>query len=97
MAVAVIIDVPGGNQAFYEQIIATLFPGGKLPEGWQMHMAGPTESGWRIVNVVPTQEGFEAFSREQLGPILQRLEGVTPEVGFFPIYKMIQPAPPPVG
>jgi hypothetical protein len=91
MAVAVIIDVPGGNQDFYEQIIATLFPGGQLPEGWRMHMAGPTEGGWRIVNVVPTQEGFEAFSRERLGPILQRLEGVTPEVTFFPIYKLIQP------
>ena len=43
MAVAVVIDVPAGNQQFYEQIIPTLFPGGKLPEGWQMHMAGPSQ------------------------------------------------------
>lgn len=90
MAVAVVIDVPAGNQQFYDQIIPTLFPGGKLPGGWQMHMAGPTETGWRIVNVVPSQEGFEAFARDRLGPTLQQLEGVTPEMTFFPIYKMIQ-------
>jgi hypothetical protein len=89
MPVAVIIDVPNGNQQFYDQIIPALFPAGMLPEGWQMHMAGPTETGWRIVNVVPSKEGFEAFAREQLGPTLQQLEGVTPGMTFFPIYKMI--------
>ena len=39
---------------------------------------------------MPSQEGFEAFARDQLGPTLQQLEGVTPEMTFFPIYKMIQ-------
>jgi hypothetical protein len=91
MAVAVVIDVPGGNQGFYDQIIPNMFPGDKLPEGWQMHMAGPTENGWRIVNVVPSQEEFEAFARERLAPTLQKLEGVTPTMTFFPIYKMIEP------
>jgi hypothetical protein len=28
----------------YEQVIATVFPEGKLPDGWLMHLAGPTES-----------------------------------------------------
>jgi hypothetical protein len=90
MAVAVVIDVPNGNQQFYDQIVPKLFPEGKLPEGWAMHVAGPTESGWRIVNVVPSQEGFEAFARESLGPVLQQLEGVTPEMAFFPVYRLIQ-------
>lgn len=90
MAVAVVIDVPNGNQQFYDQIIPTLFPEGKLPEGWVLHVAGPTETGWRIVNVVPSQEGFEAFAHESLGPILQQLEGVTPETAFFPVYRLIQ-------
>jgi hypothetical protein len=90
MTVAVIIDVPNGNQQFYDQIVPTLFPEGKLPEGWQLHVAGPTETGWRIVNVVPSQEQFEAFAREQLGPALLQLEGVTPEMTFFPVYRLIQ-------
>ena len=70
MAVAVVIDVPNGNQRFYDQIVPTLFPDGNLPEGWMVHIAGPTEDGWRIVNVVPSQEGFETFARETLGPAL---------------------------
>jgi hypothetical protein len=91
MAVAVVIDIPNGNQQFYDQVIPTLFPEDTLPEGWLMHIAGPTESGWRIVNVVPSQQEFEDFAREKLGPTLQRLEGVTPTLMFFPVYKMIQP------
>jgi hypothetical protein len=87
---AVIVDIPGGNQQFYDQIIPTLFPDGKLPEGWQVHIAGPTETGWRIVNVVTSQEEFETFSRKQLGPILQELEGVTPALTYFPVYRMIR-------
>jgi hypothetical protein len=87
---AVIVDIPRGNQQFYDQIIPTLFPDGKLPEGWQVHIAGPTEAGWRIVNVVPSREQFETFSRERLGPILQELEGVTPELTYFPVYRMIR-------
>ena len=90
MAAAVVIDVPRGNQQFYGQIIPTLFPDDKLPEGWVMHVAGPTQTGWRIVNVVPSQEGFEAFARETLGPALQQLEGVRPEMTFFPVYRLIQ-------
>lgn len=87
---AVIVDIPRGNQQFYDQIIPTLFPDGELPEGWQVHIAGPTEAGWRIVNVVPSQKQFEKFSREQLGPILQQFEGVTPQLTYFPVYRMIR-------
>ena len=88
--VAVTIDVPHGNQQFYNQIVPTLFPGGELPEGWQMHVAGPSENGWRIVNVVPSQEGFEKFAGEQLGPALQQLEGVAPTLTYFPVYRLIR-------
>jgi hypothetical protein len=91
MAVAVVIDIPGGNQRFYDEIIPDMFPKDQLPEGWKMHIAGPTQNGWRIVNVVPSREVFEAFARERLGPTLQRLEGVTPSMTFFPVYKMIEP------
>jgi hypothetical protein len=45
------IDIPGGTEQQYEQITATLFPDGKLPDGWLVHLAGPTADGWRVVNV----------------------------------------------
>jgi hypothetical protein len=90
MAIAVIIDIPGGTEQLYEQIIARLFPDGKLPEGWLVHLAGPTDTGWRIVNVVPSQEQFETFAREQLVPAVEQAENVTPQVSFFPVYRLIQ-------
>jgi hypothetical protein len=47
MAVAVTVDIPGGTEQQYEQVIATVFPEGKLPDGWLVHLAGPTENGWQ--------------------------------------------------
>ena len=38
MAVAVTVDIPGGNQQVYEQLTGRLFQDGKLPEGWQIHL-----------------------------------------------------------
>jgi len=40
MSVAVIIDLPNGNQERYDQIGATIFPDGTLRKGWQVHIAG---------------------------------------------------------
>ena len=90
MAVAVTIDIPDGNQQIYEQPTAQLFSAGKLPDGWQVHIAGPSEIGWRVINVVPSQEQFEAFAREQLIPAVQQAENVTPQLTFFPVYRLIR-------
>jgi hypothetical protein len=89
--VAVIVHIPDGNAQFYDQIAPKLFPEGRLPAGWQVHIAGPTESGWRIINVVPSQEQFEAFARDRLAPVLQQVgEDVTPQLTFFPVHRLIR-------
>jgi hypothetical protein len=90
MAVAVIIDFPDGNAQKYEQVTGKLFPEGKLPEGWQVHIAGPAGNGWQVVNVVPSQEQFETFAREQLLPAAQQAGDAPPQITFFPVYRLIQ-------
>ena len=90
MPVAVIVDLPGGTEQGYEQVTATLFPKGKLPEGWMVHVAGPTESGWRVVNVVPSQEQFEAFARETLLPATKEVGDGPPQLAFFPVHRLIR-------
>jgi hypothetical protein len=35
------------EQACDEQVVSKLFPDGKLPKGWLVHIASPMESGWR--------------------------------------------------
>jgi hypothetical protein len=81
---------PGGTERQYEQIVATVFPDGKLPEGWLVHLAGPTETGWRVLNVVPSQEQFEVFAREQRLPATQQVGDATPELTFFPVHRLIR-------
>jgi hypothetical protein len=90
MAVAVTVDIAGGTEQQYEQVIATVFPEGKLPEGWLMHVAGPSENGWRVVNVVQSQEQFEAFARERLLPATQAVGDPTPQLTFFPVHRLIR-------
>src|SRR5712691_2095485 len=90
MAVAVILDIPGGTEQLYEQVVREVFPEGKLPEGWLLHIAGPTESGWRVVNVVPSREQFEAFAREELLPATQQAGDATPQLMFFPVHTLIR-------
>jgi hypothetical protein len=90
MAVAVIVDIPGGNQQVYDKLTAKLFQDGKLPNGWLLHIAGPAADGWRIINVVPSHEQFEEFAREQLFPAVQQAEDVTPLLTYFPVYRLIQ-------
>ena len=90
MAVAVIIDFPDGNAQKYEQVTSKLFPEGKLPEGWQVHIAGPAGNGWQVVNVVPSQEQFETFAREQLLPATQQAGDAPPQITFFPVYRLIR-------
>ena len=82
MAVAVTIDIPGGTEQQYEQITTGLFPDGKLPDGWLVHLAGPTADGWRVVNVVPSQKQFEAFARDQLLPAAQQAGDPPPQITF---------------
>ena len=90
MAVAVIIDFPDGNAQKYEQVTGKLFPEGKLPEGWQVHIAGPAGNGWQVVNVVPSQEQFEAFAREELIPAMQQVRDPAPQLSFFAVHKVIR-------
>ena len=88
--VAVIIDIHEGNEEIYERLVPGLFPDGMLPEGWMVHIAGPIEDGWRIVNVVPSQEQFEAFAREKLNPATAKEGEETPRLTFFPVHRLIR-------
>lgn len=57
-----------------------------------MHLAGPIEGGWRVVNVVPSQEQFEAFASERLRPAFEQAgeAEIVPQLTFFPVHSLIQ-------
>jgi hypothetical protein len=69
MAVAIVMDFPGGTRQQYDQVVARMHLGGLLPPGAIHHTAGPTDDGWRIVDVWESREQFERFAGERIGPL----------------------------
>jgi len=59
MPLTFIVDVPGMTQEQYE--IAHQQLGNPLVNGALVHIAGPMEGGWRVVEVWPSQEAAERF------------------------------------
>jgi hypothetical protein len=88
-------DSPGGTQEQYEQAVAHLSDGrglnalGDWPvDGILFHAAGPTDTGWRVVDVWESPETFERFG-EVIGPVLQEV-GMPGEPQVFPLQKFVK-------
>ena len=56
------------------------------PDGLISHTAGTTESGWFVVDVWESQEAFDSFFAERLGPALQKANVQPPQVTAFDVY-----------
>lgn len=62
-------------------------PTGHVP-GRLVHVAGPVEGGWRVLDVWQTQETFDTFLQEKLGAALHRHQVPEPKVTAFPVYNL---------
>ena len=92
MAVVVVNEVEGGTQEFYEGVTSKVMAGGELPPGAQVHIAGPTENGWRVITVWDSEEDFQRFRDEKLIPALQDAGGeerIAPSINTAPVYRLI--------
>lgn len=66
MSYAVIEDVAASWEQ-YEPIGRSLGP---LPNGLLVHVAGPTEEGFRIIEIWESEGAWERFREDRLGPAL---------------------------
>ncbi|HEV2712557.1 MAG TPA: hypothetical protein VGU26_05625 [Gaiellaceae bacterium] len=89
MAVAVLVEIPHGTEAQYEQVASEIFADGKLPPGWLLHMAGPEDDRWRVVNIVESRDEFERFARETIMPATQKAGEEPPQFTFVPLHTLI--------
>jgi hypothetical protein len=69
--VAFILDFAGGTSAQYDAVIEEMQLDRHTPEGALYHAAGPTDSGWRVVDVWESDEAFQRFSSEKIAPVSQ--------------------------
>ena len=73
MAYGVVHTFPGGTQEQSEASIAAVHPSrDELPDGQIFHAAGPTADGWVITAVHESQESWERFRDDILGPAMAK-------------------------
>jgi hypothetical protein len=92
MAVVIVNEIEGGNQEMYDKINPKVMEGGSLPEGCQLHIAGPVENGWRVITVWDSEDQFLQFRDEKLIPALQEAgegERVAPRITAQPVHNLI--------
>jgi hypothetical protein len=93
MAVVIVNEIEGGNQDFYEQVNPKVMPEGKLPDGCQLHIAGPIDNGWRVITVWDSDDQFQQFREEKLIPALREAGGeerIAPKINSNPVYKVLK-------
>ena len=89
----VVTAVAPFNQEMYDAVTERVMPGGELPEGCKLHIAGPVDQGWRVITVWDSQEQFDRFREEKLLPALAEASGqeapqaVQPEV--HPVHNLV--------
>jgi hypothetical protein len=89
MAVLVIAEVPGGTAEQDKAMMEGLNLEADPPQGIRVRLAGPTESGWRIVGLWDSQDAFDTFRRERLTPALEKAGRPEPGFEFWPIESVI--------
>ena len=94
MAVGFIINFPGGTQEQYDAIQEQMNLGGRMAPGGISHAAGPTDEGWRVVDVWESQEAFDTFLHEKLYQAMQNVGMSRPQVESWPVYGVLEPAVP---
>ena len=92
MAIGLLMEFPCVGQEQYDTVMEELDLGGRMPSGGISHAAGPTEVGWRVVDVWESQEAFDTFFREQLDQALQNAGLEPPQVQTWAVYNTLEPA-----
>jgi hypothetical protein len=88
MAVAVALEFDGGTLDQYDQVVSAmgLTPGGPTPPGALFHWATQTDGGFRVTDVWETQEAFQAFAEQQIGPQTQKVGLPEPKITFYEVH-----------
>jgi hypothetical protein len=92
MAVVVVNEMQGGSQDVYDQVTANVMEGDSLPDGCQLHIAGPCEGGWRVITVWDSDEQFQQFREDKLMPALREAgagDRIAPNISTDPVHRLI--------
>jgi len=77
------------TQAQYDQVLAVVAPGNKLPAGMLYHAGGPSADGWCVIEVWESQEALDRFFKEKLGAALQQAK-IEIQPQFFQVHNIME-------
>jgi len=89
MAIGMYFDGPGGSQAQYDAVHDEVTPNNQMPPGLVYHAAGPTETGFCVIEVWESQEAAQQFFEQKLGQALQKA-GFPGQPKFFQVSNTMQ-------
>lgn len=93
MAVALILDLPGVTEGQYATARGML--GEALQPGNLVHVAGPTEEGWRIMEVWESSEAMGAFFQSAAAGAAMQAAGIPlAQPTIFPVATLVAAATP---
>ncbi|MDH6580811.1 hypothetical protein [Kitasatospora sp. MAP5-34] len=96
MAIIAAFDIPGGTQAQYEQVTNKMTGGRgvvRASSDWPVaglisHAAGPSPSGWFVVDVWESEEAFQRFG-EALRPLMQEAGMAETAPNIYPAFNTV--------
>src|SRR5581483_3699306 len=80
MAVAFILDFPGGTMAHYHQVVERMHLDGRMAPGGLIHVAGSYAGSLRVIDVWEDMEHFARFRDEEIVPHTQAVGLAAPQV-----------------
>lgn len=73
MAWARLVTYPDGTEAQYRAVVDAIGAAHEHPPGRLFLTAGPSDRGWQIFMVWESQETFQRWAREHVGPAHERV------------------------
>jgi hypothetical protein len=93
VSIVVSFTSPDFTADIYDAVVGKALPGGQLPEGCHVHIAGPVEQGWRVITVWDSEDAFRRFREEALLPAIREVAGEAgsppPEPEVSPVHRLI--------
>jgi hypothetical protein len=98
MAIAMLLSGEAVTEELYRRVTETMFGGfpmreDQTPDGLILHTAGSASGGWYVYDLWESQEHFDRFIANQLGPALEQVvdpNGPRPEPQFFAVDTLVK-------
>jgi len=94
MPIGALFEADGFTQQQYDAVLERVQEslGGAGPEGCLVHVAGPTDRGWRVIEVWESEDAQRRFQQDVLDPAFASAGAPRVTPASFPVHMILPPA-----